>query len=194
MILRISNPLYFPIKVTLAPEQAKDKEVPMGHLDLGGLGEFEIPEYSDVWEYDEELYGGGAGRNRKSSGSGHGADAGNQGVGSSGLGIVEERGSSVSVAIRVTPPSEALDDWKIPLLLKYSYIETPEDEDDLLSDEEDDVESGREADASKVSGDADVDLEGKKREEEEGELKEYGFWVTLGLGAVDGPLPMEPSS
>ncbi|RKP14188.1 dynactin p62 family-domain-containing protein [Piptocephalis cylindrospora] len=173
MILRISNPLYFPIKVTLTTGEKGVKN--QGQIDLGGLGEFRIPEYSDVWEYDEELYGSGKGRKV--------VGEGNPEIGADGLGIIEERGSSVSVAIRMTPPSEITEDWKVPFLLQYSYIETPEDEDDLLSDEED-----GEGDVSKASEDGGegVGVGEKKKDEEgeEGELKEYGFWVTLGLGAV----------
>jgi dynactin-4 len=181
IVLKFTNPLYFPIRIKLS---SPDKQVKILAHD------FSVGDFSDVFEYEEEL----SGLNARSatyvamrrSASGRSATL--------PTGIWDQRSNFTAIIIDVQP-TEPTADYCIPLLVYYAYVETPEEDDDF-SVEEEEEEDDEEMDEGGSQASATLRL--KKRQEDSvksseddgGILREMEFWATIGLGKVV-PKPQE---
>ncbi|KAI8055059.1 dynactin p62 family-domain-containing protein [Syncephalis plumigaleata] len=189
IVLRFANPLYFPIDVQL--DLPKSDEISVV------AKRFDVAEFSDVWDYDNDLSGPSsatllAARARR-----------DQEKLSLPEGVVAQKGSTTCIIVSVTP-NAVVSEFKFPLLVKYSYFETSDSEesgDDDIGDLDDDKEKEKEKEKEEEEK-SDNEENDKANEEQDttettdesdkpaskpkkkGELHENQFWLTVGCGPV----------
>ncbi|KAI9595670.1 dynactin p62 family-domain-containing protein [Syncephalis fuscata] len=164
IVLRFANPLYFPIDVLI--EQIESDEFKVL------AKEFNVTEFSDVWYYDNDI-GGPASATLLAARAQR-----EQNKTDLPEGVFNQKGSSTCILVEVKP-SAVTDELKFSFLVKYSFIETPEsDEESEGSDTEKKEKDDVEKEGDTKGGDD------KDTPKVEGELYENRFWITIGCGPV----------
>ncbi|CAI2177197.1 17281_t:CDS:2 [Funneliformis geosporum] len=170
IVLKFSNPLYEEISVDLTQEEIIIQEETTIQDDCGKptlekvtIGKvtilaphFNITPYNEVLEYEEDLI---------SSRRAAKAD----------IGIYEKRGNSTSIILEITPLAE-VEEFKFPLLVKYTSKNTENNENEGVTTEE---KSSGETNSSKAITSDEIFAD-----ESNEVTKTLSFWTVIGLGNV----------
>lgn len=148
--------------------------------------EFNVGDFSDVWDYEEDVSGLGAESATLAAAMRRSNSSNPYGTALKTLpsGIWEQRANTTSIVVEVTPANSIGKEFKIPLLVTYTYFETPDDDDDFS------LEAEQEHEDSDASGSVVVvrknqrSVDGSDHHGPEGERREQRFWVLVGLGVV----------
>lgn len=152
IVLKFSNPLYEEISVDLTIQEETNE---CGKVTILAP-HFNITPYNEVLEYEEDLI---------SSRRAAKAD----------IGIYEKRGNSTSIIFEITPLAE-VEEFKFPLLVKYTNKNTENNENDGVTTEEkssEETNSSKAVASDKISADESNEI-----------TKSLSFWTVIGLGNV----------
>ena len=193
VVLKFSNPVYYVmnIKTKVRPQETLyDVRMP--------ASEFQIAEYGDMWEYEEELFSSGARSLAAVSRTKGGVGADGR-TGTLPMGIWEIKSHNVSCMLELLPKREFRgetdeDGLAVDIWVWYHYVELPE-EHDFLSESEDEFD--QEDKSSFIENKDEVAKKTEKIDmsdmgdsvEQEGIAREGSFWIHVNLGKVVAAAP-----